>query len=376
MATAFENLIESTRLRYHHSGVARFLQWWVGELSQLMPASLRARMQHARRRVILEVAAGELALSSSEAGMIQQIEVYALDQDAGLQRQQISDLLANRDLQDVARDLLVPDQQVLRKTVNMPIAAENNLRQALAFEMDRQTPFRANDVYFDCRLLDRDKEGGHLKAELLVVRKSLVDDAIAELGPRGLAPSGVDVKLDGAPAGLNLLPPESRYRITNRQSRINAILAVAVAVMLAWVMAQSLWLRDHQIEELQSDIEVAQDNARRVQNIRQQIDDASEAAGFMQKHRAAEVPAVKVLSEVTRLLPDDTYLDRLLISSGNVQMQGKSDNAQQLIELVNASQMFDNASFRGPTRLDSRSGKEIFDLNADFAGHEDVQGTR
>jgi hypothetical protein len=32
--------------------------------------------------------------------------------------------------------------------------------------------------------------------------------------------------------------------------------------------------------------------------------------------------------------------------------------------LINDSQFFENASFRGPTRLDSRSGKEIFDLSA------------
>ena len=43
---------------------------------------------------------------------------------------------------------------------------------------------------------------------------------------------------------------------------------------------------------------------------------------------------------------------------------GKSDNAQQLIELINQSPMFSDASFRGPTRLDTRSQKEIFDLTA------------
>ena len=50
---------------------------------------------------------------------------------------------------------------------------------------------------------------------------------------------------------------------------------------------------------------------------------------------------------------------------GTTQMQGKSGNAQSLIELINDSDQFDNASFRGPTRLDNRSGKEIFDLTAD-----------
>ena len=73
----------------------------------------------------------------------------------------------------------------------------------------------------------------------------------------------------------------------------------------------------------------------------------------------------KKLAELTRILPEDTYLDRLSMHQETTQMQGKSGNAQSLIELVNDSDHFENASFRGPTRLDNRSGKEIFDLNAD-----------
>ena len=45
-------------------------------------------------------------------------------------------------------------------------------------------------------------------------------------------------------------------------------------------------------------------------------------------------------------------------------MQGKSQNAQQLIERVNESELLDAAAFRGSTRLDARSGLEIFEVNA------------
>lgn len=70
-----------------------------------------------------------------------------------------------------------------------------------------------------------------------------------------------------------------------------------------------------------------------------------------------------MLAELTRLLPSDTFLDRLSMQEDTIQMQGKSDNAQSLIELINDSEFFSSASFRGPTRLDNRSGKEIFDLS-------------
>jgi general secretion pathway protein L len=138
----------------------------------------------------------------------------------------------------------------------------------------------------------------------------------------------------------------------------------ALGVLLLLVMAQSLWLRQHQINEVQQAIDEVREEAMAVQQLRNRIADASEAAGFLHNRRAASLPTVKVLAEVTRILPDDTYLDRLLIGADSVQMQGKSANAQQLIELVNQSPLLTDASFRGSTRLDTRTRKEIFDLNA------------
>ena len=39
----------------------------------------------------------------------------------------------------------------------MPAATEENLPQVLSFEMDRLTPFRSDEVYFDHRVVGRDR---------------------------------------------------------------------------------------------------------------------------------------------------------------------------------------------------------------------------
>ncbi len=370
MASAFQNQLESWRLRAQASPAAEFYRWWVGELKGMLPESLRERLQHAQRRVVTRLAGEELELFWQEGEELQQLEVYPLDQDLAVQRQQIRDLLAERELDEAPRELVLPEDLVLRKEVMLPMAAEANLRQALSFEMDRHTPFRAQDVHFDYRILHRDKERGQVRLELVAAPTGPVDQQLSTVGARGLAPSGVDVSLDGRPAGLNLLPPERRHRVSNRRTRLNLLLGAVTVLVLALVMAQSLWLRQAQVEKLELAIEEVQVEARRVQNIRTQIEDASEAAGYMFARRAENPPTVNVLAEVTRILPDDTYLDRLRVWDGGVQIQGKSDNAQQLIELVNLSPLFDDAGFRGSTRLDGRTQKEVFDLRAEFVGEE------
>jgi general secretion pathway protein L len=364
MAFELQNQWESWRLRLQSSGVGQFLRWWKAELVQLLPPHVQAHMQHATRRVVVQLDTGELEIGSYEGGVLQQLDVFQLEQDAQVQQQQIRDLLFERDLHEVPRDLLLPESVVLRKEVVLPLAAESNLRQALGFEMDRHTPFKVENVYFDYRVINRDREGGQVHIELLVAPKARIDELITTLAPRAMAPTGVDVLHEGLPTGLNLLPPEQRFRMSNRRSRLNLLVGLTALVLAAFVMAQSLWLREHQIDQVEEAIETVRAEARLVQGLKTQIEDASDAAGFMHKRRGDTIPTVSVLAEVTRVLPDDTFLDRLRIWEGNIQLQGKSDNAQQLIEVVNLSPLFEGAAFRGSTRLDSRSGKEIFDLNS------------
>jgi len=364
MAIALNNTIQNIRARFEYGPAGQFFRWWAEELRNAMPAKLRARMQYARRKLLMEVGDGEVGLSIDDADSIQSLDSLSIEQDAQIQQQRVRELLQQHELTEVSRDLLLSEEVVLRTEVVMPLAAEANLRQALAYEMDRHTPFEAEEVFYQWRILSRDREAGQLHFELYVTPREPIEAHIELLTRLGLAPTGVDVAGDDGPLGINLLPVGLRYHMVKQQVRVNLIIGAATVFLLILVMTQSLWLREHQIQVVQEAIEDVRAEAQAVQQIRKQIDDATEAAGFLQTRKIENGYKVKMLKELTRILPDDTYLDRLSLHAETAQMQGKSSNAQSLIELINDSPFFENASFRGPTRLDSRSGKEIFDLSA------------
>jgi len=364
MAIALVNQLDQWRVRLAGSRLAQFLDWWLGELRELLPPVWRDRLAQRRRSVELRLSDSELTVAVVESGTRQELTVLPVAEDARLHQQKIRELLQERELLEAPRVLLLAGDDILRKEIVLPLAAEAGLAQALAYEMDRQTPFRSDQVFYAFRILRRDREAGQLRAELLLTPRETLLGKLELLAPRGMAPSAVDIAAEGSAMGVNLLPPDMRFRTVNWRNRINWMLAGAAVLLLAGVMLQSIWLRSHQVDAVERAIEDVRAEAMRVQQIREQITDAREAAGFMAARRAAAIPTVKVVVEVTRLLPDDTYLDRLMIGEGSVQMQGKSSNAQRLIELINQSPYFSDAAFRGPTRLDSRSGREIFDLTA------------
>ena len=367
MAIAISSTIQSIHYRFVNGPAGQFFRWWGEELRKLMPAPFRARMQYARRRLLMQVSEGELTLNIENADEIQSLDSMSTDQDVQLMQQRMRELLLQHELTEVSRDLVLPSDAVLNTQVVMPLAAEANLRQALAYEMDRHTPFEAKEVLYSWRILSRDREAGQLHFELYVTPREPVEASIELLKRLGLDPTGVDVVDDGPglkPLGINLLPQALRFHIVNQQERVNWIIAAVTVLLLVFVMAQSLWLRSHQVEVIEEAIDDVRAEAMSVQQIRKQIDDAEEAAGFLQSRKIENGYKVEVLAELTRILPADTYLDRLTMNVDIVQMQGKSANAQSLIELINDSPYFENASFRGPTRLDTRSRKEIFDLSA------------
>jgi general secretion pathway protein L len=351
--------------------LGKFFGWWVEELRQALPASWRRKLQYAMRRVTLGLDEHNLVVGVDENRALKVLGSFPLSDAATLQSDQIHDLLGERELLESPQFLVLGSSGVLRKEMKLPLAAESNLAQVLAFEMDRQTPFRASDVYYDWKVLGRDTQSGQVGIELFVVPRTQVDKSIELMKERGVRLAGVDIVDDETAAsppvtmGLNILPPELRVSGMSRKARTNLALGAAAIILLAAVMVQSLYFRAHQLEELESAIAAVQDEARKVQRIKEQIEDSSEAASFLTVRRESAPLAIELLADITRLLPNDTYLDRLVIGQTSVQLQGKSQNAQQLIEAVNSSELLENASFRGSTRLDARSGLEIFEVNAE-----------
>jgi general secretion pathway protein L len=330
-----------------------------------MPPKWQERLQHALRRVVVQLKDGSMTIDVDESRKLSPLEQLPISNDVEWQRRQIFELLENNGLDETMTVYALELDSILCKQLSLPVAAESNLSQVIAFEMDRQTPFKASEVYYDWQIIEREA-GGQLRMKLFLVPRQGVDEALQTLSTRGFKVGGVDA-LDGdKPLGLNMLPVAVRQRVVNRKARANYALALVVLALIAVVMAQSLYLRKHQVDELQDAISSVQGEARSVMKIKEEIRDSSEAAGFLASRRAESPLAIELLADITQLLPDNTYLDRLVIGRETVQLQGKSQNAQQLIELVNGSELLDNAAFRGSTRLDARTGLEIFEVNAEI----------
>ena len=258
--------------------------------------------------------------------------------------------------------LCLPADEVLSRTLSLPAAAEANLHQVVGFELDRFTPFTPEQVYYDARVVERNPAVKRLQVALTVALRPMVDSLLERIAKMGIQPDSISV-ID-ADGSVNLLPPEKRPRRNRAKYRFQWILAALMLVLLLVAAAVPLWQQRALVISLLPKVQAAQVRAERILALREQLQSSIESAGFLVQKKQRMPLVIDIIDELTRILPDNTYVEQLNLKDGAVQVRGQSQEASALIGLVEGSALFRNVTFLSPVTADRRTGRDRFFLSA------------
>lgn len=359
----------SLTARYRAGPLPGFLKWWRAELASLLPADFRHRLIPPKPELwLLPEADGNGLVIWAGGESPERRDTFGASEDAALLRDRWHGLVQEFDEGPPEVRLALPAEDVLRSPVELPLAVESNLSESLAYQLDQVTPFSADQVYFDYTIVERDADHGRLRLDLRLALRTRVDELIERLHAIGIRPHAIDcLDSDGETPvceGFNLLPEHERPRHVYRRARINWLLAGGLVLVLAVVMAESLFLRQQTVDRLEREVDTLRSQADQVMGLQRELEDALAAANFLAEQRRNQPVSIKVLDEVTRALPDDIWLIQMQIRGEELHLQGLADGSQRLIELVNDTEMLDDAEFRGSVSIDPNSGRERFNVRA------------
>jgi general secretion pathway protein L len=254
----------------------------------------------------------------------------------------------------------------------MPAATEENLRQVLGFEMDRLTPFRAEDVYFDYRVMSRDAAAGTLQVLLAVARRDLVDARAAALRALGVSVQGVNVREEGAgnAATLDLLPSEQRgERDSSRERLVKIALATAMLLVLGVALLFPAWRKRETVKLLLPVTAKAQSEAQATDAVAREVERQLADYNFMVAKKQTAPAPLAYLEDLSRLMPDNTWLQQMeLKNTGKireVQITGETASSSKLIEILEQSKLLQNAATRGSITKGSTPNSERFMIAAE-----------
>jgi general secretion pathway protein L len=385
MSTVTQSLrpwVERLRRSWRASPLPGFLVWWGGELRALLPPRWRGWFSSGADWYVLQCTGTQWSLRrAGHADVVAGWDDQALGQTPGLQasaerprddanvddyvRQLMGAALQKVDRADLRLALVLPAAAVLQRTLALPLAARNDLPQVMAFELDRQTPFTAAQVYCAVRELASPAPAGRFNAELVVVRRSTLDPLLARLRTLRITIDAVDVAVADGRLGINLLPREQIPHRPHPRRRLNLALAAACGLLLALVLGQWLHNRQTALVQMQTQVEGMRGAAQRVASLRQQLQDNAGAAGFLAQRKKNTVAVLNLLQDVTQRLPDDAWLERFSVdNAGQVGLQGESTQAAKLLDALKDSPLLTDASFQGSIQPDPATGKERFYLTA------------
>ena len=349
--------------------VAGFWRWWGQSLLAWVPTRWRRALGLEQARLLLSVRGDTLHVARERDGMLEPVTelpwpLAVADFDAVLAAP----------LETLPRHWLLAPDQVLRRQLRLPAAAAGRLRDVARFEIDRQTPFSADQVYFDVRA-PQGGEQAFIEAELLVAPRRTVDGehGIADTWRATLA--GVDITdAAGHPLHVNLLPGPLRRVHQDPLRPWNAMLALAGIILVVSAGWRLLDNRRAAIDAIQAQLQIRAEQARGVARQRQHLADLVEGAEFFARERARRPTAVEVWNELTRRLPTGTYLEKFSIEGSQLQLIGLSNEASSLVRRLEGSPLWHTPSLTGVLQSDT-GGVDRFTITAELAGEPSQENT-
>lgn len=351
-----------------------FWRWWSGEIEKLAYERFSA-LRGAASVPIVAIERDELLLLEPRAAVGPDTRIDLApggDGDAVRARGALQAMLRRVGETRSRVRLCLGQGEALLRRATMPAATEENLGQVLAFEMDRLTPFRAEDVYFDHRVVSRDAASGQIAVQLALARRSLVDERVERLRNLGANVQGVAVRdgLGHAVAPLDLLPSEQRgERETSRERLVQRSLLAVVLLLLGFALVIPMWQKRETYIALQPVVAKAKQEAESTDRIAGQLERQVNDYNFLLAKKHANYPVLAYVEEISRLLPDTTWVQQLEVKTAGktreVLITGETTSSSKLIEILEQSNLLRNAAPRGTMTRGSTPNSERFMIQAE-----------
>jgi general secretion pathway protein L len=259
--------------------------------------------------------------------------------------------------------VMAPDQ-VLFRPLDFPKQAVDFLEGMIRTQIDRLTPWTADDVVFGWSSPSLSNE--RVEITLAATSKQQIQPLVqfaTSMGAASLAAFAAYPVAAGKLANISLVDQPLSGAI-GRALDLPRMLRLTL-LSTAFAAAASLIIAAYVGNDLDSE---QQQLMRRISERRAALRLSPNAGGsaftLLSKRKQTSPSAVVVLEALSRALPDSTYVTELRIEGDKVQIVGMTQDAPSLIRLLERSPQFARATFFAPTTRAQNEPGERFHIEA------------
>lgn len=351
---------------------AGFLGWWLGELLSLLPRRWARALGLGRDRLKVVVSAVQAAFTVEGAGAERELGVVAMGGQAEGDRavRTIDDVLREVDPASLEAVVLLAADRALKRELTIPRVPEADLRRAVMREVERYTPFRAEQVYLYLALDEQKSDERSMHVAIAVAPRRFVDPVVDGLVAAGADRARIRVGIEGVASMLDTAgspapaAPAEAFAVPRPIGwALAAVAVLAVAALVAPTVR--LALARAPLAERAAQTRAQAEEVRRLLG---QVEKMSQGLDVIVKAKAEAPSVVRVLDRITALLPDDTYLDQFNVVGREIEIEGTTRASAALVRALESTPMFEKVSYVAPVTRDPVTGAERFHFSIQYAG--------
>lgn len=296
----------------------------------------------------------------------------AAEDDAGFEERFLTGLAQRGRRRPQRVKLRLDLQSCLVRQLDIPRSARADAQRIADLDLERATPFRAGDVFTHLAGEPRPGSGPTLAFTHTLVKASVlapVLDKIARSGGVVTATECVD-RASGRVLPVDFLAPSNGLqsgRTRGQRFGSGLLMATAAGLGLA-VLFVSAVRHEQALSGLQADTQAMRERLDKLSTADPQQSAEVAAAHALTRMKAERIPAVNVLEELSRTLPDTAWISELRLSRDRVDLAGYGRPAAALPPLLETSPLVAKAALTAPIITDGEAGKDRFSLRLTLRG--------
>jgi general secretion pathway protein L len=139
-----------------------------------------------------------------------------------------------------------------------------------------------------------------------------------------------------------------------------AILLAVILLTGAFYILSPIMIEQKNIEQIDNLINSLKPEMKKIESLKKEMETISSDIKTINNFKKHSIPTIDVLRELTKILPDKTWLTRVRVTEDSVELEGYATSATAIISKLENSKYFQKAEFASPTFRDPRQNNERF----------------
>lgn len=291
--------------------------------------------------------------SGLRAWLADPVELYEVAEASALSASTAPDVLS----------VALPDSDCLVSQIDLPVAAEVFLAEAVASHVDEKSPFPAADVAWGHAITSRSEAS--LRVAVVMIARStanMIQTQIAENAELVSMPIELWARVDNALVPIEgYQSPTRQGRYKDRLRRVIGSIGLGLVAVTMLLAMPAVWL-SQTAAQTEGLLVATQKRVAPVVSTREKLvtlqSQKTEADTFF----SSMIDYAPWLHRVAEITPDTAHLNRLALDGRRLTISGVSDNAADYQATLVSAEWVRNLSAPSAFTRDKRSGRERFTL--------------